>query len=222
MHSNGDNSKRRVRYSPLHILLGVAILASLVTPLAFAGASGPTATSAKVTDAKFKGLKKRVAALEARTSTPSGPAGGDLRGQYPNPQLKADSVTKDEIAPDTISQQDIEPGGVGVEEIAGGSVGPNALALDSVGANVLKGVTARVGSGVGSNGTFVNASVSCLPGEMLIAGGFAWSGDVAGTNIISSAPEDPFSGGNPNRTWVVRGRSPSANNLFAWANCLQV
>ncbi len=220
MHRKSDNSKRRVRYSPLHILLGVAILASLVTPLAFAGASGTTATSAKVTDAKFKGLKQRVAALEARTSTPSGPAGGDLRGQNPNPQLKADSVTKDEIAPDTISQQDIEPGGVGIQEIAGGSVTSQRAGIRSVGSEELKGVTARIGAGDGSNNTFVDASVTCLPGEMLISGGYAWTGDTA-VDMVASAPDDPQTG-NPNRLDRARTRLGAANSLFAWANCLQV
>jgi hypothetical protein len=220
MHTINSTDKKRFRHSPLHILLGVAILASLVTPLAFAGASSPTATSAKVTDAKLKGLKKRVAALEAKTSTPSGPAGGDLQGQYPNPQLKANSVTSAEIAPDAVGQDDLGPQAVGFNEIGLDAVGSLALAGDSVGSSELKGVIARVGAGVGSNNTFVNASVTCQPGEMVIGGGYAWTADTA-VDMVASAPDDPTTG-NPNTTWVVRGRSTGANTLFAWANCLQV
>ena len=219
MQINTKSSKKRVR-SPLHIMLGAAILASVVMPLAFAGASSPTATSAKVTDAKFKSLKKRVAALEGRSSTPSGPAGGDLQGQYPNPQLKANSVTTNEIAPDTVAQDDLGPQAVGVNELAADSVGSLALTADSTGSSELKGVIARVGAGATSNNTFVDASVTCQPGEMVIGGGYAWTNDAA-IDMVHSAPDDPTTG-NPNTTWIARGRSATNNQLFAWANCLQV
>jgi hypothetical protein len=220
MHIKSKN-KKRARYSPLHILLGAAVLASIVMPLAFAGASSPTATSAKVTDAKFKGLKKRVAALEGRTSTPTGPAGGDLQGQYPNPQLKANSVTSNEIADDAVGQQEIGPQAIGFNELGADSVGSLALAADGVGSSELKGVIARVSpAGVNSNNTFVENSVTCAAGEMVIGGGYAWTADTA-VDMVASAPDDPQTG-NPNTTWVVRGRSTGSNNLFAWANCLQV
>jgi hypothetical protein len=57
---------------------------------------------------------------------------------------------------------------------------------------------------------------------MVIGGGFEWLSDLPGTSMIYSAPSF---GGDPNTTWVVKGRvaaGATANTIFAEANCIQV
>ena len=141
---------------PLHAMLAAAVLAVAVMPLAVAGATGTGATTSKVTDAKFKKLKQRIAALEAQgPSAPSGPAGGDLAGDYPNPQIGQNAVGTDEVANDSLTGADIADNAIGAGELANGSVGNGELLGDIVGNSALKPVVARVSGGTGSNNTFV-------------------------------------------------------------------
>lgn len=213
-----NSTKNTIRGTRLHVLLGAALLGLLVTPLAVAGAAEqPVAGASKVTDAKFKKLKKRIAQLEEAIQTPRGPAGGDLVGQYPNPRIGEDAIGSAEVTENTLGADDLASNSVGSAELATGSVGIDELANDTVGGGALKGLTARVGPGSGSNNNYVNASVTCLPGEMAIGGGYAWTND-ADVTMVASAPAE---GIDANTTWVVRGKSPTANTLFAWANCIQ-
>ena len=215
MHSS---KKSQRKFGPLHAVAAAAVTAMLVMPLAIAGAT-PTASPSKVTDAKFKKLKQRIAALETQgPSTPSGPAGGDLDGNYPNPQLGGNAVGTDEVAANSLTDLDIADNAIGVGELANNSVGRDELAGNVVGNSALAPVISRVSGGATSNNTFVEQTATCGLGEVMLGGGYAWTKD-ASIDMVASAP-----GGAPgaeNNSWFVRGRSGTNDNgLFAWVTCL--
>lgn len=205
----------------IHVLLAAAMLALVVMPIAFAGAKQPPA---KANVAKqLRQLKQRIAALEGRqaptTLPPSGPAGGALTGNYPNPLVKPAAIGTTELADNAVTTPKLAESAITTSKIADGSVATQDLGADSVGSLALKGVTAVVGTGVAvSAGQTKTATVTCPAGQMVIAGGYAWQ-DKEANSIIASAPSE----GDPNQTWVVEGMvDAGSNTLFAWANCLGV
>ena len=100
-------------------VMGTAVVATASDP----GERATTSASAK---AQIKKLKKRVAALEASQGSarpPSGPAGGDLAGSYPNPAIAPNAVGGAEVANASLTGTDVATDSLGGFDINERSLG---------------------------------------------------------------------------------------------------
>jgi hypothetical protein len=123
----GEGQQSRVR--PVHLLAAAAILGLLVMPVAFAAEGNPSATKSANLTKQIKKLKRTVAGLQTRLAAvearpdqvgqvpaslpPSGPAGGDLTGAYPNPTIASGAVNSAKVLDNSLAGGDINESSLG-------------------------------------------------------------------------------------------------------------
>lgn len=212
-----------------HVLGLVAIFIALTATAVNAGAADDTATSSAVSNAKFKKLKQRVAALE---TTLNGQAGGDLSGRYPNLQIRANAVNTAEIADNAVARAKIQNDAVNNDKLANdavttGKIAANAvdsarLADNSVGSSELKQITTRSGTSTAVNAGTASTSLAanCVAGEEPVSVGGFWS-DLSGTGLALSISSTLDGFGGPHTRLVnVANASATNRNFTPLAWCL--
>jgi hypothetical protein len=121
-----------------------------------------------------------------------GPAGGDLTGTYPNPQIRAHTVSAGELASDAFiageigrdvntSQFEIRTGAIQRDEMASNSVASQELPRPLQ----RPGLPVTIDGGESANGDWGSgqASASCNPGEDLLFGLGEWLDNSAGEEL---------------------------------------
>jgi hypothetical protein len=190
------SSIRMREYLRTHVLGLIAIFIAL-TGSAVAGSQ--VASSSKVTTAKFKKLKQKVANLDA---TLKSPVRGDLSGLFPDLRINDDAVTREKIADDAVNDA--------------------KLANDSVGSGELKSVVVKgnVATAV-PNGTASGAiGANCAAGEQALGGGGFWSDwTTTGDGLAIGALSAGFGGAH---TWLhaASNQSGASQNFTPQVICL--
>jgi hypothetical protein len=170
-------------------------------------------TTAKLADGAVTAQK--LAGDVGPGGTPTGPAGGDLTGNYPNPLIANGAVTTDKLADDAVTTAKINDLAVTTAKIGGLQVTAAKLAPGAVTATKFGGifeVTATQGNV--ASGQLGAATANCPGLSRLISGGF-------NPNHINWHVSHSRRVGNG---WFVAGRNLTnvTSSITARAYCLAV
>lgn len=205
---------KRSRPSPAIIVAALA----LVLALAGTAIAAPDFSAKAVSKSKVKKIAKKQAnkqikikapglsvnhANTADSARPTGPAGGDLAGDYPDPVIGPQKVTTDKIADAAVTTPKIADAAVTKPKIADTAVGAAALG------NTTQTVSASATVLANNNGF---TSVQCPAGSQVLSGG-------GGASSFGVFAVESFQSGN-GWLWAAHNDTAANQTIFATAVCL--
>ncbi|MEO5681752.1 MAG: hypothetical protein ABIQ88_03870 [Chitinophagaceae bacterium] len=159
---------------------------------------------------QFDGVQWSPVLMSAGGSTPTGPAGGDLNGAYPNPNISPNSITSNKLVNDAVTTQKINDGAVTNVKLADGSITAAKLAPGVIPTSIPVSGTA----GGDLTGTYPNPAVMKIQG-IGISGTAPSTGQVLQYNGTQWTPATFSAGG-----FTLPYSSTNANSgaLFSLTN----